>query len=126
MEKTCMRRFDSAQLQDHEIGSDRAPDETKLRVHFHPDLGRMADENLFARQRPDHRYLVILSRAAHRTHPVLVCGVGFRGHVYERHFHHNLRQQTLFRRNFGVRHAPLALAHLRRANAKVTVPATNS
>jgi hypothetical protein len=109
------------QLQDHEIGSNRAPAETELRVHFRPDLGRVADENLFARHRPDHRCRIVLSRAAHRTHPVVGRGDGFRGHVYQCHFHHHLRQQTFLRRNLRVRHAPLALAHLRRADATAIV-----
>ena len=57
----------------------------------------------------------------HRTHPVVFCGDGFRGHVYQCHFHHHLRQQTFLRRNIRVRHAPLALAHLRRAKATAIV-----
>ena len=82
MKKTRMRRFDSAQLQDHEVGSDRAPDETELHVHFHPDLDRVVDENLFARQRADQRCPIILPRASRRAHPIVVRGDGFRGHIY--------------------------------------------
>ena len=69
----------------------------------------------------DQRCRIVLSGAAHRAHPVVGRGDGFRGHVYHCHFHHHLRQQTFLRGNLRVRHAPLALAHLRRADATAIV-----
>ena len=53
MEKARMRRFNFAELQDYEIGSNRAADETELHIHFHPDLGGVANQSFFARQRAD-------------------------------------------------------------------------
>src|SRR5215471_3381838 len=97
MEKARMRRSNFAQLQDHKIGSNRAPDETELRVHFHPDLGRVANKNLFARHRADQRSRIVLSRAAHWAYSVLGRGAGFREHVYQRDYHHYLREQTYLR-----------------------------
>jgi len=44
--------------------------------------------------------------------PVLAGGAGFCRHVYQCDCDHNLRQQTILRRNLRVRHAPVSLADL--------------
>ena len=92
MEKTRVRRSDFALLQDHQAGGHRAADETQLHVHFRPDPDRVANENLFARQRADYGYRVVLSRAADRAHPVVAGGADFCEHLHQRDFNHHLRQ----------------------------------
>src|SRR6516164_429267 len=121
MEKTSLRRFNFALLQDHQARGDRTPVKTELHVHFHSDLDRVADENLFARQGADYRSGIFLSRAAHREYPVVVRRADLWGYVCQCHLTHDLRQQTVLRRNLRVRDAPFALAHLRGANFKPIV-----
>ena len=54
----------------------------------------------------------VLSCAAHRAHPVLAGGADFCRHVCQCDCNHDLRQQTILRRNLRVRHAPVSLADL--------------
>src|SRR5262245_38016209 len=112
MEKTRVRRFDFALFQDHQARSDRATVETQLHVHFYPDPGDVAHENIFARYCADHRFRLVLPGLAHRTHPVVAGGADLCRHLCQRHFNYDLRQQTILRRNLRVRHAPLAVADL--------------
>ena len=71
----------------------RAPVETQLRFHFHPDFDRVDDKDFFARHRADQRCRIVLSRAADRSHPVVVGGDDFRRHFHHCHRHHYLRRQ---------------------------------
>ena len=56
----------------------------------------------------------VLSCVARRTHSFLAGRVHFCGHFHQRHRHHDLRRQEIFRRNFRIRHPSLALADLKR------------
>src|SRR2546427_10095654 len=112
MEKTRLRRFDLALLQDQQAGSSGTPPETQLRFHFYFDPDGVGNENIFARQRADYRYRLVLPCPADRAHPVVAGGAGLCRHFCQRHFNYNLRQQKILRRNLRVRHTPLAVADL--------------
>src|SRR4029434_4061400 len=71
MEKTRLRRFDFALLQDQQTGSGRATTKAELRFHFHSHHDRVRDENILARERGDRGAALILSGPAYRTHSFL-------------------------------------------------------
>ena len=70
--------------------------------------------------------VLVLPCDAHRTYSVLAGGADFCRHVCQRDFHHDLRQQEIFRRNFRVRHAPFALADLNLIQASSRNPVMKS
>src|SRR5216684_5289755 len=118
MEKTGLRRSHPALFQNQQAGSDRSPAETQLRLHFHSHFGGVDHENLSPRAARHGRHTGFLPGAASRTYPVLARRVRPCRYLCQRHQHHHLRQQKIFRRNFRVRHPPFALADLKQVESR--------
>ena len=100
MEKTGLRRFDFALLQDQQTGSGRATIEAELRFHFHSHHDRVGDEDILARERADRGATLILPRSAHRKHSFLAGCLRFCWHSRQRDCNHDLCQPEVLRRNF--------------------------